>query len=68
MRGFETMPETKFTTSLDGYLIPMRHSGDDAKFNPNGEKRTNPEVQVEKQSVAKMAAKAKDIFISQVTS
>ena len=26
MRGFETMPETKFETTLDGYLMPVRHS------------------------------------------
>jgi len=28
MRAFETMPETKFITSLDGYLIPVRHSAE----------------------------------------
>ena len=36
MRGFETMPETKFTTSLDGYLIPVRHSQEDKIDNKFG--------------------------------
>jgi hypothetical protein len=51
MRGFETMPETKFTTSLDGYLIPQRPSGE-------VEKKTTP---------AQNAMKAREMFASQIT-
>jgi len=34
MRGFDTMPETKFTTSLDGNLLPVRYSDEKQKLDP----------------------------------
>lgn len=44
MRAFETMPETKFATSIDGYIIPIRHSDDDSGYYDkmkNAKTRTN---------------------------
>ncbi len=34
MRGFDTMPETKFTTSLDGNLLPVRFSDERQRMDP----------------------------------
>lgn len=34
MRGFDKMPETKFTTSLDGSLMPVRFSDDKQRQDP----------------------------------
>lgn len=54
MRAFETMPETRFTT-LEGYLVPIRNSGENRRDNP----RTSHE---QKKTPARTAAEAREAF------